>query len=234
MHENCGRKQADNKQADNKQADSRRTLRVFFTQISTVGWGGLVWLCTSTICTALHILSPPPPTCLADKDCRNKHLKKNINKNWKHLKVIWYKFFFFLAHFRLFQCPKYATKHYKGHNALGHGSTFDLLFKQSGRSLLLSVLQSVPRLENKQGVCSPSCPLLCYPARPHATRGARGDLCLCTALCSNTKCTVAASTFSLFQNWADSSSHSRTTRSHGTRGFITNTPASNFQSHPAV
>lgn len=76
MHENCGRKQA-----DNKQADSRRTLRVFFTQISTVGWGGLVWLCTSTICTALHILSPPPPTCLADKDCRNKHLKKNINKN---------------------------------------------------------------------------------------------------------------------------------------------------------
>lgn len=34
---------------------------------------------------------------------------------------------------QLFLSSKCATKHYKAHNALGHGSTFDLLFKQAQR-----------------------------------------------------------------------------------------------------
>lgn len=53
MHENCGRKQA-----DNKQADSRRTLRVFFTQISTVGWGG-DWYGSAPALSALRYIYFP-------------------------------------------------------------------------------------------------------------------------------------------------------------------------------
>lgn len=79
----------------------------------------------------------------------------------------------FSARFRLFSCSKCATKHYKAHNAMGHGSTFDPLFKQSGRSVLLSAPQSMPRLENKRGFVRRSCPLpsaLRAPP-PHSTKG---------------------------------------------------------------
>lgn len=57
----------------------------------------------------------------------------------------------FFKEFPLFQPLKCATKRYKMHNAPGHGSTFDLLFKQRGRSLLFSELPSTPRPENKWG-----------------------------------------------------------------------------------
>lgn len=69
----------------------------------------------------------------------------------------------------------------------GAHSTFDLLFKQSGRSFLLSVLQSVPRLENKPlFVLRPPPSLLSYtPPQLQQGRagGWRGAVCV-TALFS--------------------------------------------------
>lgn len=71
-------------------------------------------------------------------------------------------------HFFLVKC---ATKCYKMHNALGHGSTFDLLFKQRGRSLLFSELQSTPRLENKWGFVLRLAPSMLSCKPPHNWRG---------------------------------------------------------------
>lgn len=63
------------------------------------------------------------------------------------------------------------------HNRRGHGSTFDLLFKQRGRSLLFSELQSTPCLENKWGFVLRLAPsvLSCKPST--ALEGARGAVC---------------------------------------------------------
>lgn len=58
----------------------------------------------------------------------------------------------------------------------GAHSTFDLLFKQSGRSFLLSVLQSVPRLENKPlFVLRPPPSLLSYTP-PQLQQGRAGGV----------------------------------------------------------
>lgn len=75
------------------------------------------------------------------------------------------------------QCFKCATKHYKAHNALGHGSTFDLLFKQSGRSLLLSALQSTPRPENKWGFVLRPAPTL-LSCMPPQHQGGPEEMCV--------------------------------------------------------
>lgn len=74
----------------------------------------------------------------------------------------------------MFKC---ATKRDMMHNRRGHGSTFDLLFKQRGRSLLFSELQSTPCLENKWGFVLRLAPfvLSCKPST--ALGGARGDVC---------------------------------------------------------
>lgn len=60
------------------------------------------------------------------------------------------------------------------HNAVGHGSTFDLLFKQRGRSLLFSELQSTPRLENKWGFVLRLAPSMLSRKPPQHWRGPEG------------------------------------------------------------
>lgn len=140
--------------------------------------GGLVWLCTSTICTALHILSPPPPTCLADKDCRNKHLKKNINKNWKHLKVIWYKFFFSLLtsnYFSVSNMPPNTTR-----DTMHWGMALPLTScsnKAEGHSSCQCCSQCLAWRTNRGFVLRPAP----FSAIPHAPTplGGPEEICVC-------------------------------------------------------
>lgn len=83
----------------------------------------------------------------------------------------------------VFWFPPCATKHYTAHNALGHDFTFDPLFKQSKRLLLLSAVQSTPRLENKHRFVLRPAPSVRASTPPTVPGGlVLGSVCVCVLL----------------------------------------------------